>query len=79
MMTGYYAQQVRRDTLPGIKRGNRPEWAKLFTEYLKEEAIVVTTQVSGTSMECLCQNGFRSILLRQQPRFLPTKKLLSGR
>ena len=24
MMTGYYAQQVRRDTLPGIKRGNRP-------------------------------------------------------
>ena len=36
MMTGYYAQQVRRDTLPGIKRGNRPEWAKLFTEYLKD-------------------------------------------
>ena len=36
MMTGYYAQQVRRDTLPGIKRGNRPEWAKLFSEYLKD-------------------------------------------
>ena len=35
MITGYYAQQVRRDRLPGIKRGNRPGWAPLLPEMLK--------------------------------------------
>ncbi len=40
ILTGYYAQQVRRDKLPGIKggggRGVRPAWAPLVTEYLKQ-------------------------------------------
>jgi arylsulfatase A-like enzyme len=38
VLTGYYAQQVRRDTLPGIKSGGqgvRPEWARLLPEMLK--------------------------------------------
>ncbi|MFT3882588.1 MAG: arylsulfatase [Gemmatales bacterium] len=40
ILTGYYAQQVRRDTMPGttIKMGNqgtRPTWAKLLPEMLK--------------------------------------------
>jgi len=35
LMTGYYAQQVRRDALPGIKRGDRPEWARLLSHHLK--------------------------------------------
>ena len=35
LMTGYYPQQVRRDSLPGIKRGNRPAWARLLPEFLK--------------------------------------------
>src|ERR1700716_1900766 len=33
ILTGYYAQQVRRDTLPGIKSGSqgvRPAWARLL-------------------------------------------------
>ncbi len=30
LLTGYYAQQVRRDRLPGIKKGNRPSWAHLL-------------------------------------------------
>ena len=33
LMTGYYAQQVRRDTVPGVKSGGggtRPEWAPLL-------------------------------------------------
>lgn len=37
LMTGYYAQQVRRDTVPGIANGGkgvRPVWAPLVTEYL---------------------------------------------
>ena len=38
LLTGYYAQQVRRDTLPGILsggRGVRPLWAPLLPELLK--------------------------------------------
>ncbi len=38
LLTGYYAQQVRRDTLPGIKsgaQGTRPPWARLLPEMLK--------------------------------------------
>ena len=30
LLTGYYAQQVRRDSLPGVKRGTRPPWARLL-------------------------------------------------
>jgi arylsulfatase len=38
LLTGYYAQQIRRDTVPGIPsggRGARPTWAKLLPEMLK--------------------------------------------
>ena len=38
ILTGYYAQQVRRDTLPGVTSGNsgtRPAWAGLLPEYLR--------------------------------------------
>lgn len=35
ILTGYYPQQVRRDNLPGIKRGKRPDWAPLIPERLK--------------------------------------------
>lgn len=38
LLTGYYAQEVRRDTLPGIKsgaQGIRPQWARLLPEMLK--------------------------------------------
>jgi len=38
IMTGYYAQQIRRDALPtvsGGSQGTRPAWAPLVTEYLR--------------------------------------------
>ena len=38
IMTGYYAQQVRRDKLPNIKSGGggvRPDWAQLLPRMLK--------------------------------------------
>src|SRR2546423_10253206 len=38
LLTGYYAQQVRRDTVPGVPsggRGKRPEWARLLPEMLR--------------------------------------------
>ncbi len=36
LLTGYYAQQVGRDSLPGVPRGqrNRPAWARLLPELL---------------------------------------------
>jgi arylsulfatase len=37
VLTGYYAQAVRRDTVPGVKSGGqgvRPPWAKLLPEML---------------------------------------------
>jgi arylsulfatase A-like enzyme len=38
LLTGYYAQQIRRDTVPGVRsggQGTRPAWAKLLPEMLK--------------------------------------------
>jgi len=38
LLTGYYAQETRRDTVPGVisgGRGTRPAWAKLLPEMLK--------------------------------------------
>ncbi len=38
ILTGYYAQQVRRDALPGAgggANGKRPPWARLLPEYLR--------------------------------------------
>ncbi|MCX5653362.1 MAG: arylsulfatase [Planctomycetota bacterium] len=38
ILTGYYAQQVRRDTLPGMgggTSGKRPAWARLVPEMLR--------------------------------------------
>ena len=40
LMTGYYPQSVRRDTVPGVRsggRGVRPEWAPLLCKPLKSE------------------------------------------
>ena len=38
LLTGYYAQQVRRDTIPGARsggQGQRPKWARLLPEMLR--------------------------------------------
>lgn len=38
LLTGYYAQQIRRDALPaksGGARGERPTWARLLPDFLK--------------------------------------------
>lgn len=38
LLTGYYAQQVRRDAIPDVPsggRGQRPEWARLLPDMLK--------------------------------------------
>ena len=38
LLTGYYAQQVRRDLVPGVQsgaRGTRPKWASLLPQLLR--------------------------------------------
>ncbi|MBW3539088.1 MAG: arylsulfatase [Planctomycetes bacterium] len=73
LLTGYYAQQIRRDTLPGIPsggRGQRPEWARLLPELLKPAGYRSyhsgKWHVDGMPLE----NGFdRSYYLRDQGRF----------
>jgi len=35
ILTGFYAQQIRRDALPGIKMGKRPTWAPLLPQRLR--------------------------------------------
>jgi len=39
LLTGYYAQQIRRDTIPGVQSGvpgKRPYWARMLPEMLKQ-------------------------------------------
>ncbi|MFO7902125.1 MAG: sulfatase-like hydrolase/transferase, partial [Pirellulaceae bacterium] len=38
ILTGYYAQQIRRDAMPGIQTGQRPAWAPLLPEMLAPRA-----------------------------------------
>ncbi len=84
LLTGYYAQQVRRDSLPGIPSGNagqRPGWAPLLPELLKPAGYrsyhVGKWHVDGMPLE----GGFdRSYYLRDQGRFFnPTKHWLDDK
>ncbi|MDP6115688.1 MAG: arylsulfatase [Planctomycetota bacterium] len=35
LLTGYYAQQVHRDGLPGLRLGARQKWARLLPDFLR--------------------------------------------
>ena len=80
LMTGYYPQQVRRDTLPGVpsgggNRGKRPEWAKLLPALLRPAGYrsyhTGKWHIDGMPIA----NGFdHSYYLKDQGRFFnPTK------
>ena len=80
LMTGYYAQQVRRDALPGVPSGGgnravRPDWAVLLPNLLKPAGYrsyhTGKWHIDGMPIA----NGFdRSYYLRDQGRFFnPTK------
>jgi arylsulfatase A-like enzyme len=78
LMTGYYAQQIRRDTLPNIRsggRGVRPDWAVLVPRLLKPAGYrsyhTGKWHIDGMPIA----NGFdRSYYLRDQGRFFnPTR------
>lgn len=77
LLTGYYAQQVRRDTIPGIPsggRGARPDWAPLLPRYLTPLGYRSyhsgKWHIDGMPVE----NGFdRSYYLKDQGRFFSPK------
>ncbi len=69
LMTGFYAQQVRRDKIGKSKNGPRPKWAPLFSEYLRKVGYrnyhSGKWHIDGQPME----NGFdRSYSLKQHTR-----------
>lgn len=80
LLTGYYAQQIRRDTLPGIpsgggNRGKRPDWAVLLPKLLKPVGYrsyhTGKWHIDGMPVE----NGFdHSYLLKDQGRFFNPKR-----
>ncbi|MDF1754219.1 MAG: sulfatase-like hydrolase/transferase [Verrucomicrobiales bacterium] len=40
LLTGFYAQQIQRDAIPGVvstNQGTRPDWAPLLPDYLKPQ------------------------------------------
>src|SRR5579863_5397170 len=73
LLTGYYAQQVRRDTIPGLPSGGagvRPRWARLLPDMLRPLGYRSyhsgKWHVDGNPL----QNGFdRSYDLADQNRF----------
>lgn len=75
LLTGYYAQQIRRDTLPGVpsgggNRGKRQPWAVLLPKMLQTAGYrsyhTGKWHIDGMPIE----NGFdHSYLLKDQGRF----------
>ncbi|MDH3584049.1 MAG: arylsulfatase, partial [Phycisphaerae bacterium] len=73
LLTGYYAQQVRRDTLPGVVsggRGKRPAWARLLPRMLRPLGYRSYHSGKWHIDGMPLANGFdRSYYLRDQGRF----------
>ena len=77
LLTGYYAQQVRRDVLPGIPsggRGKRPAWARLLPDMLKPLGYRSYHSGKWHIDGMPVASGFdRSYYLRDQGRFFNPK------
>ena len=79
LLTGFYAQQIRRDSLPGVpsggNRGRRPSWANLLPNLIRDAGYrsyhTGKWHIDGMPLE----QGFdRSYYVRDQGRFFnPTK------
>src|SRR5947209_4866271 len=73
LLTGYYAQQVRRDTVPGVPSGGsgvRPPWARLLPELLRPRGYRSYHSGKWHLDGRPLANGFdRSYLLQDQGRY----------
>lgn len=80
LMTGYYAQQVRRDKLPGVKSGGgnagrRPAWAQLLPERLRSAGYRSYHSGKWHIDGMPLANGFdHSYYLKDQGRFFHPRK-----
>jgi arylsulfatase len=78
LLTGYYAQQVRRDTVPGVPSGGsgvRPAWARLLPELLKTLGYRSYHSGKWHIDGMPVASGFdRSYLLQDQGRFFSPRE-----
>lgn len=80
LLTGYYAQQVRRDALPGLKggggsRNTRPDWAGLLPALLKPAGYRSYHSGKWHIDGMPIQSGFdRSYIMRDHNRFFNPQK-----
>ncbi len=79
LLTGYYAQQVNRDALPGVGGGggaanNRPDWARLLPDMLRPAGYRSYHSGKWHIDGMPVANGFdRSYYLQDQGRFFNPK------
>jgi arylsulfatase len=78
LMTGYYAQAIRRDALPGVKggggNGKRPAWARLLPDYLKPAGYRCYHSGKWHIDGKVLDGGFdRSLDVRNQGNFFTSK------
>lgn len=77
VLTGYYAQQVRRDKVPDLPSGGagtRPEWAPLLSEVFRKHGYRTYHSGKWHLDGMPLQSGFdRSYHLRDQGRFFSPK------
>ncbi|MFT5466010.1 MAG: arylsulfatase A-like enzyme/pimeloyl-ACP methyl ester carboxylesterase [Verrucomicrobiales bacterium] len=81
LLTGFYAQQIQRDFLPGVptgggNRGRRPAWAPLLPDLIEEAGYRAyhtgKWHIDGLPIE----SGFdRSYLVKDQGRFFNPQRL----
>jgi len=75
LLTGYYPQQIARDSAPGIKLGNRPAWALLLPKRLKLAGYRSYHSGKWHIDGMPVANGFdRSYFLQDTDRFFSPKK-----
>lgn len=86
LLTGYYAQQVRRDSVPGLpsgggNRGKRPDWAPLVPAVLRDAGYRTYHSGKWHIDSTPLKTGFdRSYTLWRQGNFFrPKKHELDGR
>ncbi len=81
LLTGYYAQQIGRDKIPGLKnggaRGQRPQWAPLLPERLKPQGYRCYHSGKWHIDGAVLRGGFdKSYRLNDHDRFFSPKNHL---